>query len=113
MSDGANVKPDTNSVSELLEVEESILTTEDRCALTFLTIQAPGISRYCGLCGRSYLSENYLLSPAPEENIRSEESHGVDVDMSDANSGPRRAFLLDMLVTAFDMCLYCGGRFVG
>lgn len=70
-----------------------------RCTLTFLTIQAPGISKVCGICGKQYLTENYLL----KEDI----SDRNDLVASESSS------LLWLLLTAFDKCIYCAGKFVG
>ncbi|KAI9663305.1 MAG: hypothetical protein M1831_002589 [Alyxoria varia] len=33
-----------------------------RCSLTFIAIQEPGVSRFCGICDRQYLNEHHLLS---------------------------------------------------
>ncbi len=70
-----------------------------RCTLTFLAIQAPGISKVCGICGKQYLTENYLL----KEDI-------LDDCNSESSESPT---LLQLLLTAFDKCIYCGGKFVG
>ncbi|KAK8236581.1 transcription factor IIIC subunit delta N-term-domain-containing protein [Phyllosticta capitalensis] len=49
-----------------------------RCALTFLAIQAPGISKLCGICGKRFLSEQHvleldtLLDEAANENDQSQ-----------------------------------------
>jgi hypothetical protein len=40
-----------------------------RCGLSFLTIQAPGCSKYCGICKSPYLSDDYI---AHEESRVSE-----------------------------------------
>lgn len=70
-----------------------------RCTLTFLAIQAPGISKVCGICGKQYLTENYLLKEDTFDDCSSESSESPT--------------LLQLLLTAFDKCIYCGGKFVG
>jgi hypothetical protein len=33
-----------------------------RCGLSFLAIQAPGITKYCGICSTPFLSENFVIA---------------------------------------------------
>jgi hypothetical protein len=33
-----------------------------RCGLSFLAIQAPGITKYCGICSTPFLSEDFLIA---------------------------------------------------
>jgi hypothetical protein len=72
-----------------------------RCTLTFLAIQAPGISKVCGICGKQYLTENYLLKEDILDN--------GDLVAEEAFESPS---LLQLLLTAFDKCIYCAGKFV-
>ncbi|KAF2147533.1 uncharacterized protein K452DRAFT_217535 [Aplosporella prunicola CBS 121167] len=69
-----------------------------RCALTFLAIQAPGISKFCGVCGRQYLDEQHiarndklpeLSSPAPSQQ------HAQDIEMPDASAGSKGEIDMD------------------
>ncbi|KAI9872282.1 MAG: hypothetical protein M1830_001825 [Pleopsidium flavum] len=56
-----------------------------RCALTFLAIQEPGISKYCERCGKEYLSEEALLDNDESQKA----SHQPDVEMlRTTTSGP-------------------------
>ncbi len=59
-----------------------------RCAISFLAIQEPGISKYCSQCGKQFLDLWKLESP----------------------SGP---CLVQALFEEFDVCPYCQGRFRG
>jgi hypothetical protein len=57
--------------------------TFPRCGLSFLAIQAPGITKYCGICNTPFLSEEFVQ--LQEEEIREEkqaEPNG-DVNMED------------------------------
>lgn len=103
-----------------------------RCGLTLFAIQAPSISKFCGLCGRQYLKEDVLLttddtevSSVPIERDTSN-SANEDVDMQDATDANnlhvqaststelvRPGSLLQLLFTACTACIYCGGKFVG
>lgn len=47
-----------------------------RCGLSLLAIQAPGITKYCGLCSTPYLSEGFVA--AQEIETRPESGSGVD-----------------------------------
>ena len=60
-----------------------------RCNLTFLSIQEPGISKFCSQCETEYLDEDSIDS-----------SYGSDLV---------RTF--QTLSDAFDVCIYCGGKF--
>ena len=60
-----------------------------RCKLTFLSIQEPGVSKFCSDCGLEYLDGD-LLNSHYYEDVRS---------------------TCQMLCDAFDVCIYCGGKF--
>jgi len=153
-----------------------VLTAFDtvRCGLTFLAIQAPNISKFCGICGKQYLGNGFILDQESEQN-RTEHQGDVsgtaqgrcmpilysaivpscssigaplltlvvctdgatlppkdksaserlevleDIDMVDApvsNEVNGREIrqptsLARMLSAACDVCVYCGGKFVG
>lgn len=59
-----------------------------RCSLSFVTIQEPGISKYCAQCGKQFL----------------------DLRKFDISSGPS---LSQALFTKFDVCPYCNGKYRG
>ena len=66
-----------------------------RCALTFLAITSPGISKRCELCGREFLNE-----------------HVVTVE-EDRVFGAHQPSLACWLFRKFDSCPYCGGKYIG
>ena len=100
----------------------------DRCVLTFFAIQEPGISRYCGSCSREYLHEDYALNENPHSmNMRTlstddmeipdttmeipettnvAENHSSDNDDNDEST-------LQTVFRNHDVCIFCGGKFVG
>jgi hypothetical protein len=81
-----------------------------RCALTFLAIQAPGISNFCGICSKQYLSEAYLDSDStPHMNVESD----TDSLNDDSERRVEPPSLARTLFAACETCVYCGGRFVG
>jgi len=59
-----------------------------RCSLSLLSIQEPGISKYCEVCGRPFLNIS-KLGPQPGQS------------------------LLIQLFDEFDTCPYCGGKYCG
>ena len=84
-----------------------------RCSLTFLSIQGPGITRFCGLCHRHVLSESFLLGSEVNDNIivNCEDTNTSIEDESVAKDDLPR--LIELIVAAFDKCVYCGGHFIG
>ena len=62
----------------------------DRCSLTLLAIQEPGISKFCSSCNREYLDEKkqFFQDERPEDS-------------------PFRDFLLEFF-KKFSKCVYCG-----
>ena len=121
-----------------------------RCALTFMAVQRPDISKACGICGMRYLNEWKLpeLATSKDDNdaemtdlstesfqaqsnstgghlnngVIEGEQHSADyqetaVDNANVTSSakppiePPSSFAR-ILFTAFDVCLYCGGKFV-
>lgn len=113
---------------ESLDVSERRLTNIlVRCALTLLAIQEPGVSKYCERCGMQYLTEEALL----KDNARQDTSgHGGIGALATTRSGhnPTKfnkdgephasapyesASLVRMLFDKYDVCIFCGGKFVG
>lgn len=113
-----------------------------RCSLTFLAIREPGVSKYCQSCNRAYLNDHIILnSTEPKTNCTLEDNtcsvptveELADTEMFDddltriggggmmdnSSSVNLDAFkskpfsLATMLFNTFDMCPYCGGKFVG
>ncbi|PSN64404.1 hypothetical protein BS50DRAFT_498136 [Corynespora cassiicola Philippines] len=67
-----------------------------RCRLTFLTIQNPGISKYCAICNSVFFSDEYVfeqetVTPTPsvqdlgEARCESRNDNGSDVEISVVN----------------------------
>ena len=65
-----------------------------RCALTFLPILEPGLSKQCADCGREYLNE--MLHPE------------IQQESLIPGSTPS---LANLLFDKFDTCPYCGGKY--
>lgn len=113
-----------------------------RCSLTFLAIREPGVSKYCQSCNRAYLNDHLILNSTEsktnctlEDNMCSvptveelADTEMFDDDltriggggmMDNSSSVNLDAFkskpfsLATMLFNTFDMCPYCGGKFVG
>ncbi|KAE9985451.1 hypothetical protein EG328_007443 [Venturia inaequalis] len=87
-----------------------------RCSLTFLAIQAPGISKYCGICGKQYIEGSYLETDS--QASMSATQNGEDASMEgdtneDGQTTKDLPTLAELIFTACDSCFYCGGKFVG
>ncbi|USP79963.1 uncharacterized protein yc1106_07237 [Curvularia clavata] len=106
-----------------------------RCGLSFLAIQAPNITKYCGICNTPFLSDGYVI--AQETLEEKEEKKDVEKDVMidtegaensrgqerDQGSNARQAQANDarqlpvtlgrVLFLACDACIYCGGKFIG
>ncbi|KAL8726378.1 MAG: hypothetical protein Q9181_006073 [Wetmoreana brouardii] len=109
-----------------------------RCALTFLPIREPGISKYCESCNREFLDESLFAQSDSDEKISTSDymeidnqdnaqeatlvnrintarSHDGDLlahrggeERISSNSGFRKA-----LFARFDLCPYCQSKYVG
>ncbi len=108
------------------------LTSLVRCALTFLSIQAPRASKFCNICGKQYINEGkirYGDLAASGMLEASGDMHNHDGSVANPSASvkgeiaqaggmhggtmQRPACLARMLFAACDMCIYCGGKFVG
>ncbi|CAO2654331.1 Nn.00g110640.m01.CDS01 [Neocucurbitaria sp. VM-36] len=58
-----------------------------RCGLTFLPIQAPGITKYCGLCSMPFLSEEFVVAQEAGSRGKNIEKERITVAMEDAVPG--------------------------
>ncbi|KAF3050970.1 hypothetical protein E8E11_010543 [Didymella keratinophila] len=67
-----------------------------RCGISLLAIQAPGITKYCGICSTPYLNEEF---------VRAQEVREVETEPAYT--------IARMLFQACDVCIFCGGKFVG
>ena len=72
-----------------------------RCGLSYIAIQAPRISKSCGLCNREYLKFE-SLGAANVENQKNSADHTNQED---------QPTLAEYLFETFDVCIYCGGKF--
>ena len=99
-----------------------------RCALTFLSIQEPGATKACEICGRQYLRNRVIDG---HENETRGEIEALDVTEQDTGAQTRerereseasngfesdaqpKPSLLHVLFAACDICIYCGGKFTG
>lgn len=68
-----------------------------RCGISLIAIQAPGITKYCGICSTPFLSEEF---------VRAQEA-GEDADAEPMIT------LARVLFQSCDVCIFCGGKFVG
>lgn len=117
-----------------------------RCGLSFLAIQSPGITKYCGICSTPFLSEEFVVAQEVEAKPErtGEQRNGEDGDVSmigtAAGEGSQQAnisndnqiveiggdelaaedgtrelptTLARVLFLACDVCIYCGGKFIG
>lgn len=79
-----------------------------RCALTLLTIQEPGVSKFCGICNAQYYQEDVLLARERQQPELPNRSH----DDVNTNTKLHDISLTQVLFLAADRCLFCGGKFV-
>ncbi|KAF1916260.1 transcription factor IIIC subunit delta N-term-domain-containing protein [Ampelomyces quisqualis] len=126
-----------------------------RCGLSFIAIQAPGITKYCGICNTPFFNEEFIITQQVEETPQSQpcqddvsEMNGTldsatiaqadvsnvvsarpdnDGDPNDAGQTQTApspsvdtrstrelpATFSRLLFHACDVCIYCGGKFVG
>ena len=113
-----------------------------RCGLSFLTIQGPNITKHCGLCTAPFFSDAYVskeciadLEHEPLPNSPHDLSHPErteedinartprELTPKDSPTGQRLIKRTDqssvplslarVLFLACDVCIYCGGKFVG
>lgn len=139
-----------------------------RCQLTFLAIQAPGITKYCGICNTPFLSDEFVAAqerrggkgnadedlplqsvedaekvpPEQQERVQKEgteticvdgvreEAHQDQTQQNGPQEPPHRngatkvpsakkegedsfITLAQVLFLACDVCIYCGGKYVG
>ena len=104
-----------------------------RCALTFLAIQEPGISKHCGVCGVQYLNEWKLpglgrlsvdagveMADIVTQNANAQadeaselpDDEWVQVSHTKTPAIEPISSLARLLFAAFDHCIYCGGKFI-
>ena len=88
-----------------------------RCGLTFLSIQEPGFSKCCDVCGVQVLNEwklSGLTSTGLPSNVDTSSEafrNGESADVQLQQAEPT-ASLARILFAALDFCVYCGGKFI-
>lgn len=103
--------------------------TFPRCGLSLIAIQAPGITKYCGICNTPFLNEEFVAaqeatvksamdrSAAKEVSGGSDDEagqHGLSTGQDNRRwKGSLPVTLTRVLFLACDACIYCGGKFVG
>ena len=118
-----------NCCSLLRNVFSTNTLVPARCSLTFFAIQAPGRSKYCGLCWKESLLNAALngnsrpstqttntvsFSQNTVENTLSYASSTLATEPVEAQEDIAQEYTLaQLLVVACDICIYCGGKFVG
>ncbi|KAF2088512.1 hypothetical protein K490DRAFT_39705 [Saccharata proteae CBS 121410] len=91
-----------------------------RCSLTFLAIQEPGISKSCCICGRHYLNQQFISqkdgsvssTASASQKEAQDASQQAEQGAADGMSQPLMT-LAELLFSACNVCVYCGGKFVG
>jgi hypothetical protein len=84
-----------------------------RCALTFLSIMEPGISKSCRICHALYLNE-YTL-PGFKDKVVQDGKVGAPLPGGgslEVEHAEPRVSLARLLFAACDVCILCGGKFV-
>ncbi|KAF2236322.1 hypothetical protein EV356DRAFT_531250 [Viridothelium virens] len=84
-----------------------------RCRMTFLAIQAPFITRQCGICAKQYLKEEFLAedTPANRDVVQQIEVNGKG-KKSVRDENPKIS-LARLLFAMCNKCTFCGGKFIG
>ena len=77
-----------------------------RCALTFLAITSPGLSKRCERCGREFLNEHF-------EPVKDDTALTIHDDDDHRGAMALQPSLACWLYRKFDICPYCCGKFVG
>ena len=95
---------------QCLRLDQTMLTVIARCSLTFGSIQRPGISKFCGICGNQCLNERKIyVDMAPPQTSMAESPDGPE----DSRQLPRnRITLAQVILSAANRCIYCGGKFI-
>ena len=86
--------------------------------MTFLAIQAPGITKGCGICRQRYLTEEYMQAQEQVDESQFQPYNlmangDAEMEGSDQIRNNSRDILTELLISAFPVCIYCGGKFVG
>ena len=91
-----------------------------RCGLTFFSIQEPGATKVCQVCGRHFLREKGVAKAKTQSTKATALNADTSVSASGGllsqsesfqSDGEQKSSLLDVLFAAFEICVYCGGKF--
>ncbi|EME42331.1 hypothetical protein DOTSEDRAFT_81250 [Dothistroma septosporum NZE10] len=97
-----------------------------RCALSFLSIQEPGTTKSCGICGLQVLNDSFVADatpaakdiemtdvPPPEGDQDNPSSDTwIEISHHEHKDPQSRTTLAQLLFSACDVCIYCGGKFI-
>lgn len=96
------------------EANADIICTA-RCSLTFLSIQQPGISKFCRICNTQCLDRHLIIKRRKWDDIEMSDTaaDGLGSPWILVKQGPQEPAnsLADLLFAAVDLCIYCGGKF--
>jgi len=78
-----------------------------------MAIQAPGISKPCGVCKRRYLTPEYLAGIDDDHvGLENNGDNSAPFNAEDLRHGDSVS-LVQLLLHTIDACIYCGGKFIG
>ncbi|KAF2273934.1 uncharacterized protein EI97DRAFT_382639 [Westerdykella ornata] len=104
-----------------------------RCGVSLRAIMAPGVMKKCGICGTAVLAEDAVLRAGDWEETEEDEGSGEEEGQNEEEEGEAEASrgsigeqgkqrqarddapinLAQLLFLACDVCIYCGGKYVG
>ena len=89
-----------------------------RCALTFLPLLEPGITKRCFKCERECIDEESHLGVQMRLSQRSSSTDDIEsnveyFDAAQEQTERLKSSLASILFDKFDTCPYCGGKFCG
>ncbi|KAF2743912.1 hypothetical protein M011DRAFT_471037 [Sporormia fimetaria CBS 119925] len=92
-----------------------------RCGLSFQAVQAPGCTKACGICNQVVMNDETVLEQefgAGEED-QDDGDEDEDVVMGEGKEratdgeGNLKVTLARVLFSGCDVCIHCGGKYVG
>ncbi|KAL8681028.1 MAG: hypothetical protein Q9186_002801 [Xanthomendoza sp. 1 TL-2023] len=123
------------SICEQLITWESLTEAYSRCALTFLPITEPGITKHCETCDREFLDEAQARPSIDDGKVERDKYATAEMEIEQPatigntdegspqdpqpqldDKGPRHLpnnlGLISTLFARFDVCPYCQGKFI-
>jgi hypothetical protein len=105
-------KPEPNPFSGVKQFPLTLSWILGRCALTFLVIQSPGTSKHCGLCKKEYLRDAFINENSrPSGKLVNGQQPLKTLPSTQRSSQPDKS-LIGLLLSACDVCPYCGSKFI-